>query len=613
LAFASGIKIADINRSTRIPLFKVKRIMKGSFIKTLFFTVLLAASFNAFSQEICDIEKIKILKSAHGTYKDLVSFTVDGQPRKGIRYLVGTSGLNSYQIAYEIDKFMHNGTAKYVLPTYTVIESNERTYAIQETIEDAETKAGEEIPDDLKVLDLIIGITGRYSPGLDVIYKDDRIYAINNEVDFVGALPPGNYIKVMSIFRGNDWVTTLKPSKEIIDIIFDLDIDGLKKVVEPYIGSKDAYLKDIADRINYIKEVFWTLKVEPPKYIITDIKKIDEMGTESGASAKVSFNKDGVTSWGLMKPVRSLSISDITKKTPNLYNFQKASDKDYRNAEQAVYEFDKYLGTGFVPETYTYNSPKATYTIQQWLPEKEYGSWSVPDDLEAFDFITGNLDRLDDRNLFKSGGKFYAIDNELAFPSPVLSITKHIFKMRGLGRKPLEKLQVSDDMKEKINNIKTEELYPLLSPYLKNTVHIDEMAKRVNYLKAIVNGDELSAQKIMEGDGKAAMLGYLGETSIDNDNTVLNKFFSIAYEDAKKNDGLMSNTTISLLARKDVVAYMDMVAANNVNALVATNDIAILTKSLKDVVDTWIVTAKMREKITEFELKYEELRGVIKK
>ncbi len=35
--------------------------------------------------------------------------------------------------------------------------------------------------------------------------------------------------------------------------------------------------------------------------------------------------------------------------------------------------------------------------------------------MEAFDFITGNLDRFYDRNLIKSNGKLYAIDNRLPF------------------------------------------------------------------------------------------------------------------------------------------------------------------------------------------------------
>jgi hypothetical protein len=142
--------------------------MKRVLTTILLFAVSLTVSLNAYSQEIRDVEMIKSIKSPHGTYKDHVSFTIDGQPRKGIRYLIDKDGFNPYQIAYEVDKFMHNGKAKYVLPTYTYVESNARTYVVQEIIEDADVKIGEEIPDDIKMLDLILGITSRYSPGLNV-------------------------------------------------------------------------------------------------------------------------------------------------------------------------------------------------------------------------------------------------------------------------------------------------------------------------------------------------------------------------------------------------------------------------------------------------------------
>jgi hypothetical protein len=318
-----------------------------------------------------------------------------------------------------------------------------------------------------------------------------------------------------------------------------------------------------------------------------------------------------------MKPVRNISIGDITKKTPNLYNFQRASDKDYRNAEQAVYEFDKHIGTGFVPKTYTYNAQNASYTIQEWLTEREHGVWSVPDDMEAFDFMTGNLDRFWDRNLFKSDGKFYAIDNEVAFPNPVLSVSRYIFKMRGLGRTPLDQLQLSDGMKEKINNIKTEELYPLLSPYLKNPEHIDEMVTRVNYLKAVVNGDELSAQDIIDQDGKNAVLLYTRASSESDDITILNKLFAAIYRDADANGGALSKETIALLGREDAMDYLDKVAGYDANKVIFVNEISVFTKLMKEIVAAKQIETQsptlVREKVREFKLKYEELKGIIKK
>jgi hypothetical protein len=302
---------------------------------------------------------------------------------------------------------------------------------------------------------------------------------------------------------------------------------------------------------------------------IKNIKFIEDLKTQSGQSAKVSFEIDDRSLTGIMKPVRYINIEDIKMRRWTLKHFQKINAESYRNSEYAVYLFDRFIETGFVPETFVYLwKDRTTYTIQVWLEDREYGIWSVPDDMEAFDFMTGNIDRFYDRNLIKSGGKLYAIDNEVAFPSDIPSLER--FKKQWIDwRRPhIEFLQLSPEMKEKINNMDTEKLYEVLAPAIKETKHIDLMIERIKHLRTVIKQAELIAERkaVTEkdrniSDGKNLLNLIIAPVIPENDMELIKLVVERLLIQKRSNpEEFIRN--VSLLGHPSVNDYFEFLSAN---------------------------------------------------
>lgn len=307
--------------------------------------------------------------------------------------------------------------------------------------------------------------------------------------------------------------------------------------------------------------VFYISNVDAQE--IKNIRYLEDLETQSGSSSKISFEKDGQTLTGIIKPVRYINIKDIQSKTWALRAYQKMDSPCYRNSEYAVYLFDKFLGTGFVPETFVYiGRDNTVYSIQVWLEDREYGLWDVPDNMEAFDFITGNLDRFYDRNLIKSNGKLYAIDNEVAFPSDLPSTERFTALWKEWRRRPLETLKISKEMQEKIEYMDTDKLYEVLAPAIKQERHIDLMVNRIEYLKNLMLETKMSEKRIRISDGKNILRLIIAPNAPEDDvelvKAVLDNLLVQKEEDPKQ-----FMLSLSMLGQPNVMDYLGSLVETN--------------------------------------------------
>ncbi len=296
---------------------------------------------------------------------------------------------------------------------------------------------------------------------------------------------------------------------------------------------------------------------------IKNVKFVEPLVTQSGSSYKISFEKDGETLFGILKPVRYINIKDIQSKSGVLNSRQDINSTSYRNSEYAVYLFDKFLGTGFVPETFVYvGENNMGYSIQLWLEDREYGLWDVSDDMEAFDFITGNLDRFYDRNLIKSNGNLYAIDNEVAFPSDMPNTEKFTELWKEWKRRPLESLKLSTEMQKKIEYMDTDALYEVLAPAIKEKEHIGLMISRIKYLRTLMLDTKIREKRIKTSDGKNMLKIIAGYDSPDDDGTLVKAVINELFVQ-KDVDPRQFVINMVRLKNPNVMVYLGAIAENN--------------------------------------------------
>ncbi len=149
------------------------------------------------------------------------------------------------------------------------------------------------------------------------------------------------------------------------------------------------------------------------------------------------------------------------------------------NTEQAAYELDIFMEANTVLTIYTYRdiNTGVEYTIQEFI--EATGEWVKPtDDILAYDYLIGALDRSIGHNIIKGvDGKIYRIDHDAASSFSGLSGDKFDVEwstpdlIEGVikyTKKPVQELNISDSVYQKIMNLKEDDLIKILSKYFKD-------------------------------------------------------------------------------------------------------------------------------------------------
>ncbi|MEI6080074.1 MAG: hypothetical protein WCQ53_05530, partial [bacterium] len=124
---------------------------------------------------------------------------------------------------------------------------------------------------------------------------------------------------------------------------------------------------------------------------------------------------------------------------------------------------------------------------------------------------------------------------------------------------------------------KQKETYIYAQKELKNI--IDLLAEYDSYNNVTVEEPKITAPE--DTDGKNAIVLLLGDGTLTDDVTILEKFFDLIYQESETMNGKLSPHTLSVLFRDDVLAYMDKVTKHNTGMI---PDIILLTELTKGIV-----------------------------